>query len=72
LITPAVWQQQQGQQQQQQQQASPWLALPQGQFHAQWLAASSGAARLQLLQCWLQRMDDAMGQGMAEVRLSQC
>jgi hypothetical protein len=63
--TPAAWQQQA---QQQQEQASPWLALPPGQFHAQWVAAGSGAARLQLLQHWLQRMDEAMGQGMAEVR----
>ncbi|WIA30347.1 hypothetical protein OEZ86_000434 [Tetradesmus obliquus] len=54
------------QQQQQQEQPNPALALPPGQFHAQWVTAASGAARLQLLQQWLQRSDAAMGQGVAE------
>jgi hypothetical protein len=62
IYTPAA------EHQQQQEQANHALALPPGQFHAQWVAASSGAARLQLLQQWLQHSDEAMGQGMAEVR----
>jgi hypothetical protein len=60
--------QHQGQQQQQQQQPNPALALPPRLFRAQWLVAGSGTARLQLLRQWLLRADEAMGQGLPEVR----